>query len=280
MASRRLSDAEILAQVPAARVRERRERKQGLRASAARYDRAAGRVVLELTNGYSFAFPVAAIPALQSASPSTLATVEIDPSGGALRWDSLDVDLSVPGLLLGAVGVDERLRTFRRPGWERQIGRQSERRARQRQQGRPAQKEGVSRSVSLSELPNALKPWAGGRPSPSRSSLLRRRTDRRHRTRAPTRPRHGGMSSRSRTSPVRGSSRLTSLSLAFPGAVPELPVDPRDARDEAIGLDGPKNRAGFGIDLMDLPRRDTGPPRATLRPTRAPSHRRRPARGW
>ena len=112
MASRRLSDAEILAQVPAARVRERRERKQGLRASAARYDRAARRVVLELTNGYSFAFPVAAIPALQSASPSTLATVEIDPSGGALRWDSLDVDLSVPGLLLGAVGVDERLRHF------------------------------------------------------------------------------------------------------------------------------------------------------------------------
>jgi hypothetical protein len=112
MARRRLSDAEILAQIPAARARERRERKRGLRATSARYDRTTGRVVLELTNGCSFAFPTRAIPALQSASASELVTVEIDPSGGALRWDDLDVDLSVPSLLLSAVGVDERLRHF------------------------------------------------------------------------------------------------------------------------------------------------------------------------
>jgi len=112
MAKRRPRDAEILAQIPAARARERRERKQGLRASAAQYDRATGRVVLELTNGCLFAFPVGAIPALQSAAASELATVEIDPSGGALRWDGLDVDLSVPGLLLSAVGIDEGWRHF------------------------------------------------------------------------------------------------------------------------------------------------------------------------
>jgi hypothetical protein len=112
MAKRRPSDAEILAQIPAARVRERRERKQGLRASAARYDRTTGRVVLELTNGCLFAFPVGAITAPQAASASELATVEIDPSGGALRWDDLDVDLSVPGLLLSAVGIDEGRRHF------------------------------------------------------------------------------------------------------------------------------------------------------------------------
>jgi len=112
MARRRLSDAEILSQIPAARARERRARKQGLRASAARYDRATGRVVLELTNGYLSAFSARAIPALRSLSASELATVELDPSGGALRWDELDVDLSVPGLLLSAVGVDERRRHF------------------------------------------------------------------------------------------------------------------------------------------------------------------------
>ena len=59
-----------------------------------------------------FAFPARAIPALRSLSASELATVEVDPSGGALRWDELDVDLSVPGLLLSAVGVDERRRHF------------------------------------------------------------------------------------------------------------------------------------------------------------------------
>ena len=110
MAERRLTDTEIVAQIPAARAREARERKQGLRAIGAKYDRAARRVVLELTSGYLFAFPVRAIRALSGATAAQLAAVEIDPSGGVLRWDSLDVDVSVPGLLFSAVGVEERLR--------------------------------------------------------------------------------------------------------------------------------------------------------------------------
>ena len=110
MARRSLTDAEIVAQIPAARKLERRERRQGLRAVAARYHRAARRVTLELTNGYSFAFPVTAIRALDRATPAQLAAVELDASGGALRWNSLDIDVSVPGLLLSALGVDERLR--------------------------------------------------------------------------------------------------------------------------------------------------------------------------
>ena len=40
---------------------------------------------------------------------------------------------------------------------------------------------------TLSRLRPALRVWAGGRSSPSRSLLLRRRTDRPHRTRAPKR---------------------------------------------------------------------------------------------
>jgi len=108
MANRRLSDAELVGQIPAARARESRERKQGLRAAHAKFDRASRRVVLELTNGYMFAFPVSAIRALNSATDAQIAAVEIDPSGGALRWDALDVDLSVPGLLLSAVGARER----------------------------------------------------------------------------------------------------------------------------------------------------------------------------
>jgi hypothetical protein len=110
MANRRLSDAEIVAQIPPARSREARERKRGLRAAHAKFDRASRRVVLELTNGYLFAFPVSAIPSLDDASDAQIAAVEIDPSGCALRWDRLDVDLSVPGLLLSAVGAPERFR--------------------------------------------------------------------------------------------------------------------------------------------------------------------------
>jgi hypothetical protein len=35
--------------------------------------------------------------------------------------------------------------------------------------------------------------------------------------------------------------------------VPELSVEPRDSGNETLGLDGPQNRPGFGIDLNDLP---------------------------
>src|SRR5262249_46304971 len=51
-------------------------------------------------------------------------------------------------------------------------------------------------------------------------------------------------------------SRIDSPQIAlvpFPGTVPELAVDPSDPGDEALGLDGAKNRASLGIDLMDLP---------------------------
>jgi hypothetical protein len=39
----------------------------------------------------------------------------------------------------------------------------------------------------------------------------------------------------------------------FPGGVPELSIDPGHAGDEAVGLDGAKNRACLRIDLVDLP---------------------------
>src|SRR5262249_37077846 len=41
--------------------------------------------------------------------------------------------------------------------------------------------------------------------------------------------------------------------VAFPGAMPELSIDPGDAGHEAVGLDRAQNRSGLGIDLMDLP---------------------------
>jgi hypothetical protein len=110
MASRRLTEADILAQIATARTRETRERRQGRRASSARYDRATRRIELELTNGIHFAFPVEAIPSLAAASDDELADVRLDAAGGGLIWDAIDVDLSVPGLILSAVEPGERRR--------------------------------------------------------------------------------------------------------------------------------------------------------------------------
>jgi hypothetical protein len=110
MAIRRLSDAEILQQIPPARVAEQAARRRGHRARAVRFDRAKGRVVLELSSGVLFAFPIAGIPALRRATPVQLAQVATNASGSTLRWDALDVDMSVAGLLLAAVDPAERRR--------------------------------------------------------------------------------------------------------------------------------------------------------------------------
>ena len=99
----------ILAQLPAARAHNARERKAGRRALSARYDRRTGRIVLELTSGYLFGFPVKLVPMLAQASAAQLAAVEVSPGGGALHWEALDADLSVPGLLLASVGRAQRL---------------------------------------------------------------------------------------------------------------------------------------------------------------------------
>ncbi|MCP5265590.1 MAG: DUF2442 domain-containing protein [Burkholderiaceae bacterium] len=75
---------------------------QGPRAISARYSR--GRVVLDLDNGCSFAFPAARAEGLADARAADLASVEITPSGLGLHWPRLDVDLSVPALLRGMLG--------------------------------------------------------------------------------------------------------------------------------------------------------------------------------
>jgi hypothetical protein len=75
------------------------------RASSARYDRATGRIAIELVNGCSYAFPVALAQDLQGASENDLALVEVDGMGFNLHWPTLDVDLYVPALVAGMFGT-------------------------------------------------------------------------------------------------------------------------------------------------------------------------------
>ena len=96
----RPTEAEILAQLPAARAREKAEREAGLRATSARYDRATRRIVLELTNGFALGVPVNALRALRDATQAQLLEVELSAVGSAIRIPALDADYSVPGLIL------------------------------------------------------------------------------------------------------------------------------------------------------------------------------------
>ena len=74
-------------------------------AARARYDRRAGRVLVELTNGCSFTFPARSLQGLQKASDAELAEVEILGAGYGLHWETLDADFTVPGLLMGVFGT-------------------------------------------------------------------------------------------------------------------------------------------------------------------------------
>jgi len=98
MARHRLSDAQSLQQIPAARARAARERRTDLRAAQARYVRSSRTLRIQLTNGAALLLPVALIPSLARATDGALAKVMVEPFGMLLHWEQLDVDLSVEGI--------------------------------------------------------------------------------------------------------------------------------------------------------------------------------------
>jgi len=96
--------------------RGRRSLREEPRAKQARYDRRTGRILVELENGCSFAFPARLAEGLTDATDSELASVELLGAGFGLHWEALDVDLSIPGLLAGLFGTKaymDRLRAAR-----------------------------------------------------------------------------------------------------------------------------------------------------------------------
>lgn len=96
-----LTDAEVNAALERGRIAHQTEP----RATAARYDRKNGRVIVDLTNGCTFAFPPRMAQGLEAATDDELASVEILGAGYGLHWEALDADLSVPGLLAGLFGT-------------------------------------------------------------------------------------------------------------------------------------------------------------------------------
>lgn len=93
------------AQIDAATARGKAARANEPRAAAVRYDRQLGRVVVELTNGCTFAFPPRLAQGLETATDDQLAKVEILGAGYGLHWEALDTDISIPGLLAGIFGT-------------------------------------------------------------------------------------------------------------------------------------------------------------------------------
>ncbi|PRD43143.1 DUF2442 domain-containing protein [Phyllobacterium phragmitis] len=105
------------------------------RAAAARYDRVSGRVIVDLENGCTFAFPPRLAQGLQDGSDDQLAAVEILGQGYGLHWEALDVDLSLPGLMAGIFGTKAWM--ARRAGQARSEAKAAAARANGAKGGRP-----------------------------------------------------------------------------------------------------------------------------------------------
>jgi hypothetical protein len=92
----------------------KRAAKTAARASTVAYRSKEHALRIELTNGAAITLPVKLIPDLRRAPPRDVRAVEILGRGGGLHWESLDLDLSVPGLLSSV---------FAGPGWLAELGR-------------------------------------------------------------------------------------------------------------------------------------------------------------
>jgi hypothetical protein len=115
----RLSDEDVLRQIRDARGAQEQGAEAPVaepRATAARYERKRGVIIVELNSGAFFGFPARLGQGLAGASARDLAQVEVSPSGEALHWPALDVDLRVPALVHGIFGTRAWMRELARAG--------------------------------------------------------------------------------------------------------------------------------------------------------------------
>ena len=84
------------------------------RAARASYRARGDALRIELTNGAAITIPVKLIPDLKQATRSDVQSVEVLGRGSGLHWESLDLDLSVSGLVSSL---------FSGPEWMTELGR-------------------------------------------------------------------------------------------------------------------------------------------------------------
>ena len=97
----------------------RRAAKTEPRAARATYRARGAALRIELTNGAVITLPVKLIPDLKRATPSDVQSVEVLGRGSGLHWESLDLDLSVPGLVSAVFGGPEWMAELGRVGGRR-----------------------------------------------------------------------------------------------------------------------------------------------------------------
>lgn len=116
MANWTISDSDLNNQINRAKAAGVEALKNEPRAKSARYSPTRRQVIVELTNGCSFIFPVDKTQGLAGASNKDLAAIKILGNGVGLHWEKLDADLSIASLVVGIFGSHAWMREIARRG--------------------------------------------------------------------------------------------------------------------------------------------------------------------
>jgi hypothetical protein len=116
MANWKISESDLDNQINCAKSAGAEALKSEPRAKSARYSPTRRQVIVELTNGCSFIFPVDKAQGLAGASNKDLAAIKILGKGMGLHWEKLDADLSIASLVVGIFGSHAWMREIARRG--------------------------------------------------------------------------------------------------------------------------------------------------------------------
>ena len=119
------------------------------RAQAARFDAESGRVVVDLRDGLSFAFPAVRYPELAALSPELISRVRVTDSGYGLHWDEADVHLAVPQVVVDLFGAWGAQATGREGGKSRSPAKREAARKNALAGGRPATQTRTTRRAGM-----------------------------------------------------------------------------------------------------------------------------------
>jgi hypothetical protein len=112
-------------------------------AVSAGYDRASGKVVIDLSSKLTLSFSPQDAQGLENARPAELEEIELSPSGFGVHFPKLDANLYVPGLLEGPMGSTKWMaaRLGQLGGQSRSKAKKAASRANGLKGGRPRRKE-------------------------------------------------------------------------------------------------------------------------------------------
>ena len=121
-------------------------RREFPRAVSARYDRASGMVVIELSSKLTLSFSPQDAQGLENAKPVQLEEIELSPSGFGVHFPKLDAHLYIPGLLEGLMGSKKWMaaRLGQAGGQSRSRAKKAASRANGLKGGRPRRKESAA----------------------------------------------------------------------------------------------------------------------------------------